>query len=80
VHRPEGNQSGLAVCRQAQKTLTLMGFTSETDSAPLSSDFLAEVDWWSIDGRTVVIGIEGAGSQVVYLDQAGTLMSRWSGD
>ncbi|WP_430401384.1 hypothetical protein [Hyphomonas sp.] len=80
VDRPEGNQSGLVVCQQAQKTLTLVGFTSGTDSAPLSSDFLAEVDWWLIDGRTVVIGIEGAASQIVYLDQAGTLMSRWAVD
>ena len=70
----------MAVCLQAGKALTLLGFGPETDDAPLSSDFLAAADWWTGEGRMVVIGYEGAGSQQVFMDEEGNLTSKWYGD
>jgi len=80
VDRPEDDQHGIAVCLQAGQHLILLGFAPETDAAPLSSDFLAEADWWKGEGRTVVIGHEGAGSQQVFIDEDGSLTSKWYGD
>ncbi|MEZ5999473.1 hypothetical protein [Hyphomonas sp.] len=80
VEQPEDGQHGMAICLQAGKALTLLGFGPETDDAPLSSDFLADADWWAGEGRTVVIGYEGAGSQQVFMDEDGNLTSKWYGD
>lgn len=80
VDRPGDSASGLAICQRVGKTLTLMGLEPDTGDTPLSSDFLAEIDWWSLNGRTVTLGIEGASSQSVYQDSSGDFVSKWVGD
>lgn len=72
--------SRLAICQQDGKTLTLIGQDTKSGAQTLSSDFLIDADWWSIDGRSVILGIEGAGSQRVYRDASGEFVSAWEGD
>lgn len=80
VDRPEDAASGLAICQRDGKRLTLLGLGGETDDQPLSSDFLAEIDWWSAGERSVSLGIEGASSQNVFMDKSGAFASKWVGD
>lgn len=75
-----GDRHGLAVCLQAGKKLLVQGMEPDDTDTPLSSDFLIGADWWSVEGRTVVVGHEGAGSLAVYIDEAGSLASEWRGD
>jgi len=72
--------SRLAICQQDGKTLTLIGQATKSGAQTLSSDFLIDADWWSIDGRSIILGIEGAGSQRVYRDASGEFVSAWEGD
>lgn len=76
----ESDASHLAICLQDGKTLILMGQEATLGNQTLSSEFLKEADWWSIDGRSVILGIEGAGSQRVYQDASGEFVSAWEGD
>lgn len=70
----------LAICQQTGKALTLLGAHADDSNQTLSSDFLTEIDWWSVDGRSFILGIEGAGSQRVYRDEGGEIISAWEGD
>lgn len=80
IDEPVTGRSGLAVCFQADKRLEILGLQEDEGSEPLSSDFLSEVDWWSVDGRTVNLGIEGAGSQQLHWNKDGAFQSGWVGD
>lgn len=73
-------RTGLAVCSQASRHLQVLGLNEEQPNQRPSSDFLSEIDWWSVDGRTVVLGIERAGSQKLYRRKNGALHGEWVGD
>lgn len=80
VDNARTGKSSLAICQQDGKALTLLGDAVGDGNYSLSSDFLSEIDWWSVDGRSFVLGIEGAGSQRVYRDKSGEIFSAWKGD
>lgn len=80
VDNARTGKSSLAICQQDGKALTLLGDAIGEGNHSLSSDFLSEIDWWSVDGRSFVLGIEGAGSQRVYRDKSGEIFSAWEGD
>lgn len=79
VDDAETGQSGLAICSQTDRRLELVGF-DHTGASVLSGAFLAEIDWWSVDGRTVVMGAEGVGSQRLFRSEIRPLVSEWISD
>ncbi|MCA8900525.1 MAG: hypothetical protein KDA53_04685 [Hyphomonas sp.] len=76
VDRPGDARHGLAVCLQAGKALTILGLErGKAEASSLTSDFLADVAWWNVDGRTALLGLETGDSRKLYLDKAGDLVS-----
>ena len=80
ITRPADGRHGLAACFQADRRLIVSGLDTDSNDTPLSSGFLEQADWWSVQDRSIVIGIEGAGSQIVVVDEAGNLQGNWQGD
>lgn len=80
VDNSDTGTSHLAICQQKGKALTILRADADDSNQTLSSDFLREIDWWSVDGRSFILGIEGAGSQRVYRHESGEIISAWEGD
>jgi hypothetical protein len=80
VHRPQDNRDAIAACLQGGRTLVLGGLEPQPADTPLTGDFLAQANWWSVEARSFRLGIEGAGHQLVHLGETGRLTSRWDAD
>ena len=75
VDEIETGRSGLAICFQSDRRLELIGLTDGAEKAPLSGDFLEQIEWWSVYGRSITLGSPSKGSKRLYRAPDGTLIS-----
>ena len=71
----ETGRSGLAICFQSNRRLELIGVGNASEKDPLSSDFLEQLEWWSVDGRSITLGAPGTGSKRLYRAPDGAIIS-----
>lgn len=75
VDEVETGRSGLAICFQSDRHLELIGLSDASKEEPLSSDFLEQIEWWSVDGRSITLGSQSAGSKRLYRAPDGAVLS-----
>ena len=73
VYEAETGRSRLAICSQADRSLEIIGLGQDALSDALSSAFLGEIEWWSVNGRMITLGGEATGSINVFRDPSGVL-------
>lgn len=76
VDHVETGRSRLAICSQSDRSLEIIGLGQDALSDVLSSEFLSEIEWWSVKGRMITLGSEAAGSIDVFRDPSGAFSAK----